>query len=175
MAIAAGRSHSLALRKSCILVRVDVKPQSCPNPLNVESEGVLPVAVLGTEDFDVNTIDIASVRLSGVAAVRSRLEDAAGPVSGGNECECTTAGPDGYADLTLKFETEEIVETLGDVNDGDVVTLALEGVLSDETAIKGGDCVVIVGRHKPLNKADINKDGKVNMVDFAIVGENWLR
>jgi hypothetical protein len=136
---------------------------------------VLPVALLGTEDFDVNRIDIASVRLGGVAAIRSRFEDVAGAVSDGNECECTTAGADGYVDLTLKFETEDIVERLGDVNDGDVVTLGLEGVLCDETAIEGSDCVVIVGRHKPFNKGDINKDGKVDMVDFAILSENWLQ
>jgi len=36
-----------------IEVPVDIKPTSCPNPLNVKSRGVLPVAILGTADFDV--------------------------------------------------------------------------------------------------------------------------
>ena len=34
-------------------VPIDIKPQSCPNPLNVNSKGVLPVAILGTDTFDV--------------------------------------------------------------------------------------------------------------------------
>ena len=41
-------------------VALDIMPQSCPNPLNAKSKGVLPVAILGTRgtpDFDVSTID----------------------------------------------------------------------------------------------------------------------
>lgn len=51
-------------------VPVDVKPTSCPNPLNVGSKGVLPIAILGAEDFDVTTVDPESVRLEGVAPLR---------------------------------------------------------------------------------------------------------
>ncbi|HUW20871.1 MAG TPA: PASTA domain-containing protein, partial [Sedimentisphaerales bacterium] len=36
-----------------IPVNFDIKPGSCPNPLNVGSRGVIPAAVLGAEDFDV--------------------------------------------------------------------------------------------------------------------------
>lgn len=43
-------------------VPIDIKPQSCPNPINVKSRGVLPVAILGTAEFDVTTIDPASIR-----------------------------------------------------------------------------------------------------------------
>ena len=32
-----------------ILVRVDIKPGSCPNPFNMGAKGVPPVAILGTE------------------------------------------------------------------------------------------------------------------------------
>jgi len=35
----------------------DIKPGSCPNPINRNKKGVLPVAICGTEDFDVTTID----------------------------------------------------------------------------------------------------------------------
>ena len=145
-----------------------------PNPVNVKGTGVLPVAILGTEEFEVSTIDPASIFLNGVPAIRSGYEDVTGPVVNGVECECTTEGADGFDDLTLKFETEDIVGTLGEVNTGDILTLTLTGVLNDGTSIEGADCVVIVGRHKPINKADINKDGVVNTVDIAIVAENWL-
>lgn len=157
-------------------VEVDIKPQSCPNPVNVESKGVLAVAVLGAEDFDVNTIDVASVRLEDVAPIRSNLEDVATRVSDEKDCDCNTTGPDGLVDLVLKFETEDIVEALGDVNEGDLLPLTLEGVLSDGgTMIEGTDCVVIRGRHRSLRGADINKDGVVDQRDFALFAERWLQ
>ncbi len=158
-----------------ILVDIDIKPSSCPNPLNVRSKGVLPVAVLGSEDLDVTTIDVASIRLADVAPIRSELEDVAAPVSDGEECECTTEGPDGYLDLTLKFKTQDIVQALGEVVNGEVLVLTITGELSDETPIEGADCILIKGWHKAPNKADINKDGVVDMTDFAIISENWLQ
>jgi len=133
-----------------LAVRVDIKPGSCPNPLNVKDKGVLPVAILGSEDFDVWTIDTASIRLEGVAPIRSSYEDVSTPVpDGADVCECTTAGPDGYLDLTLKFNVQDIVAALGEVNDGDVLELTLTGALADSlggTAIAGTDCVVIIAQ-----------------------------
>lgn len=158
-----------------ISVTIDIKPGSCPNPLNVKSRGVLPVAILGSSDLDINTIVATSVRLAGVAPIRDSYEDVATRVSDNNECECSTEGPDGFPDLTLKFETQGIVEALGEVGHGDELILRLIGVLSDETPIGGRDCVLIRGRHKPLNKADFNGDGVVDMADFAAFSENWLQ
>jgi hypothetical protein len=165
--------------KPALVVAVDIKPGGCPNPVNVKSSGVLPVAILGTGDCDVTTIVPTSVRLAGVEPLRNSLEDVATPVSDVNDCNCTEDGPDGLLDLTLKFETQEIVEAIGDVNNGDVVTLELTGVLYDpipyETPIEGADCIVIKGKHRAFNKADINKDSVVDGIDFAIIAENWLR
>ncbi|MHC4603774.1 MAG: PKD domain-containing protein [Planctomycetota bacterium] len=165
--------------KPTIEVAVDIKPGSCPNPVNVKSQGVLPIAILGTVDYDVTTIDVASLRLADVAPIRSSFEDVATPVSDINDCNCIAEGPDGYMDLTLKFETQDIVEAIGDVNHGDVRVLTLTGVLLDpppyETPIEGADCILIRGRHKPINPADINKDGVVNTADFAIFVQNWLQ
>ncbi len=176
------RSHT-ATRSTDIFVSyltvtraaIDIKPGSCPNPLNVKNKGVLPVAILGSEDFDVQSVDVASIRLAGVAPIRSSFEDVAAPVSNGNECECSAEGPDGFIDLTLKFETQMIVEVIGEVEHGDELVLKLVGVLSDETHIEGSDCVIIRGRHKPLNRADFNGDGIVDMSDFAAFSENWLQ
>ncbi len=71
------------------------------------------------------------------------------------------------------------IEAIGDVNDGDVLSLELTGVLYDpipfETPIAGADCILIKGWHKGHNKADINKDGVVDMTDFAIITDNWLQ
>jgi hypothetical protein len=135
--------------RGLLTVIVDIKPGSCPNPLNVKDKGVLPVAILGSEDFDVFNIDPASIRLESVAPIRSNWEDVAAPAPDtGDVCECTTKGPDGYIDFTLKFDTQEIVEELGELNDGDVLPLILTGVDIDGTPIEGSDCVVIIQKGK---------------------------
>jgi hypothetical protein len=157
-----------------VICAVDIKPGSCPNPVNVKSHGVVPVAVLGSEDFDVSLVDGVSIQLVGVSAIRSGYEDVGAPVADGNECGWSEAGPDGFVDLTVKFETQEIVQALGDVNDGDVLPLMLTGVLEDGTPIEGTDCIVIRGKFKPFNKGDINRDRLVNVIDFAIMAESWL-
>jgi hypothetical protein len=123
-----------------IEVNVDIKPTSWPNPLNVNSKGVLPVAILGTEDFDVTQIDPATILLEGVAPLRWAFEDVATPGD-------PLAGPDGFMDLSLKFDTQEIVAALGDVNDGDEIILHLMGNLKaefDGASIVGEDVVRII-------------------------------
>ena len=134
-----------------IEVPVDIKPQSCPNPLNTKDNGVLPVAILGTGDFDVTKIDIATVRLAGVAPLRSTFEDVATPFSpftGKENCftDCTTAGPDSFVDLTLKFDAQMIVNALGAVSDGQCLVVELTGKLKEEFGgipIKGEDVLLI--------------------------------
>jgi len=126
-----------------IEVDVDIKPESCPNPLNVGSKGVLSVAILGTADFDVTQVDPASVRLvCDVAPLRWALEDVATPFDGGLY-DCHELGPDGYLDLNFKFKTQEIVGALPEVYDGDVLNLTLTGTLLDGTPIVGEDVVWI--------------------------------
>jgi hypothetical protein len=163
-----------------IPVGFDIKPGSCPNPLNLSSKGVLPTAILGSEDFDVNSIDVATVRLEGVAPIRSHLEDVAMPVPDGNECECLTDGPDGYTDLVLHFKNREVVAGLNadaELLGGDELALAVTAELSDGTPIDGIACVVIAGKvPKALaaKRSDVNEDGIVNISDFAELAENWL-
>ena len=125
-------------------VKMDIKPGSCPNPLNPKSKGKLPVAILGSAEFDVHDIDFTSLLLEGVAPIRSAIEDVATP-AGGDECGCTEEGPDGYDDLILKFDTEQIVAAVAPMNGGDEKVLRLTGTLRDGTPIEAGDCVVIVG------------------------------
>ena len=132
-------------------VPIDIKPQSCPNPLNVKSKGLLPVALLGTADFDVSEIDPVSVRLAGVAPLRSNIEDVATPFAfpEKEDCnDCTDLGEDGFDDLTLKFDTQEIVSALGAVKDGDCLLLELTGNLQDGTPIVGEDVVLILKKGK---------------------------
>jgi hypothetical protein len=126
-----------AMALSVVLADVDIKPMSCPNPLNVGDKGVLPVAILGGELWDVTEVDPATVELEGVAPLRWAWEDVAGP---------GCSGPDGYLDLTFKFKTQEIVAALGAVNDGDVLVLELTGNLFGGAPITGTDEVWIIAK-----------------------------
>ena len=135
-------------------VFVDIKPGSCPNPLNLKLKGVLPVAILGTEEFDVASIDPASIRLSKegvegeVAPLRWSYEDVATPFEG-ELCDCWDLNDDGYMDLTIKFKAQEVVNTLElDENAGETIHLTLKGNLvgagpEEGTPIQGQDCVRI--------------------------------
>jgi hypothetical protein len=152
---------------------IDIKPQACPNPLNVKSKGVLPVAILGSEDVNVLEIDVATIKLESVDPNRSGYEDVATPVSDPCDCNCTTEGPDGFLDLTLKFKTQDIVDRMCEANHGNKVPLLLTGKLFDGIQIEGIDCVLIKGKFKPSKKADFNKDSVVDLVDYSILANHY--
>lgn len=135
-----------------ITVYVDIKPSSCPNPLNLKSKRV-PVVVLGTEDFDVTSIDPSTIMLTregikdGVALIRYSYEDVATPFEG-ELCNCHDLDGDGYMDLTLKFDTQKLVSNLElDKVAGNTIPLTLTGNLKEEesgTPIEGEDCVWVL-------------------------------
>ncbi|UCG51054.1 MAG: T9SS type A sorting domain-containing protein [Candidatus Latescibacterota bacterium] len=141
---------------------LDIKPGSCPNPLNIKwmdgmgdgeedvnaeliKGGVLPVAVVGNPVFDVNTIDVTTLMLEGVAPLRYGYEDVTTPVDNQEPCACTEDGPDGIMDLTLKFRKQQIVTAMGPVFDGETKSLRLTGQLLDGTPFESTDCVRIHG------------------------------
>jgi hypothetical protein len=133
-----------------IPVSVDIKPRSCPNPVNTNDHGVVPVAILGSAGFDVSRVDPASVKLEGVAALRSALEDVAAPFAfsgcGRQAMDCGTAGSDGFLDLVLQFDAQAVVSALGLATDGEVRVLKLTGKLKPgfgSTPILGEDVIVI--------------------------------
>ncbi len=128
-----------------IPINLDIQPQTCPNVLNTKSRGVLPVAILGSADFDVNEIDVSSLVLGGVSPLRSSIRDVSTPFAAPCAlCVCTPAGGDGLDDLTLKFNRQDIVAALGLIIDGQQIALTLTGNLLDGTPIQGQDCVMII-------------------------------
>jgi hypothetical protein len=135
-------------------VYVDIKPGSCPNPLNVKSGGVLPVAVLGTGEFDVASINVSTIRLTRedageVAPIRWCYEDVATPYEGAEACGCHELTGDSYTDLTLKFDRQELVETLGlRAEAGNTIPLTVTGALLDGTVIEGSDCIWVLAKGK---------------------------
>ena len=145
------RVDAVSLTLSVEYVPVDIKPTSCRNPFNVTKKGVLPVAILGTENFDVTQVNVNTVQLEGIAPLRSSLEDVATPfvpfIGKTDPFDCTTEGQDGFLDLSLKFDAPALSTVLGPVTDGAVRVLSLTGSLLPEfggTSIVGEDVVVIL-------------------------------
>ena len=142
------------------LAHLDIKPGSCPNPVNPRSKGVVPVAIIGSESFDVRQIDIDSVllaRADGVGGAVPPLGKRGGAWSNvgdvgtpfdGEPCDCHEQGADGIDDLQLKFSTPELAEVLelGSLPRSSSVVLTLSGSLLDGTGFQASDCIVIPGK-----------------------------
>jgi hypothetical protein len=160
-----------------ISVNIDIKSESCPSPLNVKSKGVLSVAILGTEDFDVTEIDTASIRLEGAVPIRSIIEDVSTPLlDKQDECDCASEGEDGFDDLTLMFDTQEVVSALGEVADGDELVLTLTGKFPDGRPIEGKDCVTILLKHLQIKRVKeclcaAQWEGEAGAVDIRTLGD----
>ncbi len=184
-------------------VHLDLRPGSCPNPLNRKSQGVLPAAILGTPEFDVTSIDPESIVLrrvdgngEGVAPLQGppgpgvSIGDVGTPATFRDPCECHTAGGDGIADLKLKFSVPQLVDALAldDLLAGETVKLRVEGELADGTAFEGDDCIVLVGGSGVADllmlldawgecaqrcDADLNDDGIVDINDLKILLDQW--
>jgi len=89
-------------------VDIDIKPGSFPNSINLNSKGVIPVAILTTAVFDATDVDPTTVLFAGAEPVRWAVEDVDG---------------DGDLDLVLHFKTQETIWTVG----------ATEATLTGET------------------------------------------
>ena len=137
---------------------LDIKPGSCPNSFNRGSHGVLPVALLGRPDFDVTTVDLASISLSradgiggsvapheGPPGPHSVFADVGTPFYGG-WCDCDELEGDGITDLSMKFTTDDVVAALllDELVPGALVELVLTGELDDGHEFIAGDCVRLV-------------------------------
>jgi hypothetical protein len=149
-----------------IQVALDIKPTSCPNPFNVKSRGVLPAAILGSENLDVEDVDPDSLRLLEVPPLRWGLEDVATPPDTLRRIEdrldCSSDGPDGNLDLTLKFDRQEVLAAIEEhlgrpVEDREVIILTLTGKLRDEAGgntIQGEDVIWILKKGKLGDASD---------------------
>jgi probable HAF family extracellular repeat protein len=105
-------------------VEIDIKPGSDPNPINPFSRGVIPVAILTTEDFDALTVDEDSVRFGPAEAEKRHKQAHVEDVDG-----------DGDLDLLLHFSTQETGIALGDTE------ACLTGQTYDGVPIMGCDSV----------------------------------
>lgn len=113
-----------------IPVEVDVKPGDDVNPINPKSPGTIPVAILGSADFDVAEIDPYSLSFAGLAV---RVLP-----NGRAQCSFEDVNGDGYIDLVCQFLNDRSAWFPG------MTTAALTGSLWDDTAIQGSDQIRLV-------------------------------
>jgi hypothetical protein len=134
---------------SIITVEIDIKPGSYPSSINLRNNGVTPVAIHTTDDFDATTVDPSTVQLNLlVAPLMWEIYDC-------DEFENPDYGLPGEPemigdsddDLVLYFETQELVAT-GAVEVGDEWAI-LTGETTDGTPIEGMGDVNIVVKGKP--------------------------
>lgn len=109
---------------------IDIKPGSDPNCFNINDHGVIPVAILGSEDFDVSEIDLASLLFGGLQV---RVRGNKGPL-----CSIEYSNEDVYHDLVCHFEDD----TSNWSNGSGEATLF--GNLIDGTPFEGKDSICIV-------------------------------
>ena len=114
---------------------------------------MVPVVLTGTEDFDVQAVQLDSLLLSraedegnSVAPLANhiRFRDLNHPFVGEGPCSCNEdQSSDGITDLSLKFSVDEMVTQLG-LTPGESAVLSLRGELTDGSAFSASDCVVIM-------------------------------
>jgi hypothetical protein len=122
-----------------IEVSIDIKPGSFPNAFNINGHGVIPVAILGSADFDVTQINNStlvfgglSVRTKGNGDAQCSIKDVSGDFT------YPEGAPDGYADLVCQFVDADGVVFVGNG------TASVDGFLYDGTPFHGEDTIKLV-------------------------------
>jgi hypothetical protein len=115
-------------------VSIDIRPASEANKVNLSSRGLLPVAILSTDEFDASLLMLEAAHLSdaataegcaGAAAVRWGLED---------------VNSDGRLDLVVFFRIQELNFTSSTTEAMLMAHGTYDGV---EIHIMGTDTVVV--------------------------------
>ncbi|MGE5893031.1 MAG: lacto-N-biose phosphorylase central domain-containing protein [bacterium] len=114
-----------------IEVAIDIKPGSSPNSVNLNGEGAIPVAIFGSDTFDVSAINAATVVLEAMPI----------KTAGKNNnllAHFEDVNADGYVDMVVQIQ-----DTDGVFQEGTSIA-TLTGYLYDGTPIQGQDEITVV-------------------------------
>ena len=120
-----------------IQVRIDIKPGSDPNSVCMNASGLLPVAILGEDTFDVSSINASTIELGGVD-ITSRGSSKAPKVAYSLE----DVNGDGHTDLMAFFSMTDLISE--GVLTEMTTALTLTANLYNGTPIDGMDSVRVV-------------------------------
>jgi hypothetical protein len=112
-------------------IGIDIKPGSYPNIINLRSSGVIPVAILSSDNFNaVTEVNPDSLFLVGAKVKMAGRSDKA-------LCHREYVNSDNYLDLVCQFENE-LQAAIGDS------TAVLEGKTFSGVHIRGEDTIRII-------------------------------
>lgn len=119
---------STVLLAAAIRITIDVKPGDQPTTLEPKREGMVPVAILTTKEFDATRVDPGTVRAGATgteaAVFRSAVED---------------VDADRDTDMMLLFRVQQMgLECSGK-------SITLKGRTQDGEEIEGSEAVTMVG------------------------------
>jgi WD40 repeat protein len=120
-----GYDGKLQLFLSITPVEIDIKPWSDPNGINLKSKGVIPVAILTTDDFDATTVNPLSVEFGPGGATEAHGKE-----------HIEDVDIDGDLDLLLHFRTQET-----GIECGDSEAVLTGETFDGQTIIEGVDYV----------------------------------
>ena len=118
------------VKDGIMAVEIDIKPGSSKNCININDHGVIPVAINGSQSFDVHQVDTSSLQLA-LLAVRVKG-------NGLPQCGYDDWNNDGQVDLICHFMD---VSTDWESVNGEAI---LTGHLLDGTFFQGSDTACLV-------------------------------
>ena len=142
---------------------LDIKPGSCPNPVNIDPNGgagqgsmttaVIAVSILGNA-FDVSQVDLGSLHLrladpllgKGIEPFQITFSDTGTPF-GGELCACHDLTGDGLLDLDMKFDGQQVIDEFGlaNIGNGEFVMLEVVGTAREgRDAFSARDCIRVI-------------------------------